>query len=278
MEKTLLITSIYSDLWGTEYGGRPSRKTHYKQSLLNIININVEKIICFTSSREIDDLNKFFYMEHNISKDLLELRVFDLKDSKFFDKIRDKKDTEKMKQIDRCYEIQYNKFFWYDLISNVNDYDRVYWIDAGLSHSGLFPKKFRQNNSYYQINLFDENFLKKININTEDKVLLLSKNNSGKFLWSQTLPRKYYTKYNNSRHIIGGLFGGTPNNYKKFRDKFEILLEKLLSNENSLFMEELLMSNLYYEDSEFFHCLKFDDWFQRSPENNEDKYFYQMFL
>ena len=31
----------------------------------------------------------------------------------------------------------------YDLIDNVYDYDRLYWVDAGLSHGGLFPEKFR---------------------------------------------------------------------------------------------------------------------------------------
>ena len=38
--KTLLITSIYSDLWGTEFGGRPSRDYHYRASLLsNMTNL-----------------------------------------------------------------------------------------------------------------------------------------------------------------------------------------------------------------------------------------------
>ena len=36
--KTLLITSIYTKLYGTDLGGRTSRDHHYKWSLLNILN------------------------------------------------------------------------------------------------------------------------------------------------------------------------------------------------------------------------------------------------
>ena len=281
--KTLLITSLYSKLWGTEYGGRPSRTHHYKVSLLNILNLNPTKIICFTSPEELDDLSSLFYDSHKVDRNFLELRSFDLADSKFFEEIRSKKDIDKMKTIDRCYEIQYNKFFWFDLIEDRFDYDKVYWIDAGLSHGGLFPGEYRDSSKGYDSNftitLFRPEFLQKLNEETGDKISVLSKTNAGKFYWSQTVPRNYYSAYNNTKHIIGGMFGGSPEKYEFFVREFEKLLKELLENENKLYMEEMIMSCLFVKLNDHFIPREFDDWYKReSHQDSQYKYFYELFL
>lgn len=289
--KTLLITSIYSDLYGTEFGGRSSRDFHYRASLLSILKLVPTKVICFTSKRELRSLEKFFYEKNKVNPNLLEFRTFELNDSKYFDLIYSKKDLDKMKSIDRCFEIQYNKFFWFDIIDNTNQYDRVYWIDAGLSHSGLFPKEHRDltkgyQEQYYEVDLFKPSFLDNINSLTNKTVLLIAKNNKGGLYWSQGLPSDYFDSYDLSKHIIGGMFGGTPDNYKNFRNKFEALLLDLLNKENSLFMEEQIMTCLYRNFEKEFTLLEFDDWMAREDSwykakkvNKEKcKIFYEMFL
>lgn len=278
--KVLFITSIYGRLWGTEFGGRPSRERHYRESLLNILNMEPTHCVCFTSKDEYGGLCDYFYNKNNISKDLLDIRIFNLEESKYFNQIRDKKDLEKIKKTDRCFEIQYNKFFWYELIDNVNDYDRVYWIDAGLSHGGLFPGKYRLDNNphgSYKISLFTPKFMERVNSKTEDKLLLFAKNNTGKFFWSQTVPNKYYDKYNRDKHIIGGMFGGTPKMYKEFINMFDNILLKLLNDEKELYMEEQIMSCLYVNYNDKFVTEDFDDWFQRKKEDTGIKYFYNIF-
>lgn len=280
--KTLFITSIYSKLWGTDFGGRPSREHHYKLSLLNILNTNPTKIVCFTSSQEIESLRSFFYNNNRVSEEKLELIVFDLNNSKYFDLIHSKKDLEKMKKSDRCFEIQYNKFFWFDLIEDRFEYDRVYWIDAGLSHGGIFPGEFRESNTYnghFNINLFTPKFLTKLNNDTREKPVILMKNNSGRFYWSQTIPRNYYTEFDKSFHVVGGMFGGTPEKYLEIRNKFENLLVDVLANESELYMEEQLLSCIYFNNSEFFNTRIFDDWYKRKghPEDTYS-YFYNLFL
>jgi len=280
MIKTLFITSIYSNLYGTELGGRPSRERHYKESLLNILNMSPTKCICFTSKKEYDILCNFFYEKNNVSEEILEIRIFDLFESKYFNKIKEKKDKVKMLTFDRCYEIQYNKFFWFDLISNRFEYDRIYWIDAGLSHGGLFPKQYRLDDNIhgsYKINLFTKSLLEKINHKTDNKIILLSKNNGGRFFWSQTVPTKYYNMFDRSRHIIGGMFGGTPKMYNEFKILFEELLNRLLTEQIELYMEEQIMSCLYVNNKNLFITEEFDDWFQRKPDEINVKYFYNMF-
>ena len=69
---------------------------------------------CFTSERELEDLEQFFYEVHNVSRENLEFISFDLyeqtENQNIFQSLKDIKKYEK--KSDRCYEIQYNKFYW----------------------------------------------------------------------------------------------------------------------------------------------------------------------
>lgn len=281
--KTLIYTSIYSKLWGTEFGGRPGRELHFKYSLKNILNLSADKFICFTSKEEISDLKNWFYVQNNISEEILEFIEFDLKETKFYEQISIKKDIEKMKKSDRCYEVQYNKFFWLDIIPNLNQYDKIYWFDSGLSHGGLFPEKYSYGTGYekhYNFTLFNPSYIDFLNSITNDKIVLINKNNSGKFYWSVTLPPTYYNSYNNNEHIVGGFFGGDTHKLLEYKMRFEELLNKLLISEKELFYEELLMSCLYQNYKKDFVPLKFDDWYNRNlPEIYGDEviYFHNIF-
>ena len=73
-----IMTSIYSDLYGSELGGRQGRKDHYRFSLLSLLKMSQADFICYTSDRELDDLKEFFYKNHNISEDRLKFVLFDL--------------------------------------------------------------------------------------------------------------------------------------------------------------------------------------------------------
>lgn len=280
--KTLFYTCFYSKLWGSEFGGRASRENHYKFSLYNILNLNPDKFVCFTSEEELKSLENFFYEEKKVPSDKLEFVVFELKNSKYYENIKKIKNLEEIKRSDRCFEIQYNKFFWIDLLKNLQEYDRLFWIDAGLSHGGIIPEKYSYGEGYekhFNFNLFNQNYLKRICEKTNDKILLLSKNNSGFFYWSSTIPEKYYVNYSKENHIIGGMFGGTPKQMIEFKNRFENLLNDLLKNENVLYFEELIMSCLYFNFKKDFVVFEFDDWYDRKDcvkYGNYVKYFYNV--
>jgi hypothetical protein len=285
---TLIITCIYSNLYGSEFGGRPSRDWHYKFSLLNILNLQPTKIICFTSSEELTELEKFFYEENKIDKNLLEFKIFDLKDTKYYDLIQSKKNIEKQKTDHRCFEIQYNKFFWISLIKDIEQYRYVYWFDAGLSHGGLFPAQYmyeletnEHGRNWYNSSMFTPEYLLYLNrLANTGKIILISKNNKS-FGTEVTIPQDYYINFDNSRHIVGGFFGGITENYLSFLQKFDdILLKLLLAKENDLFMEESIMSCLYFNEKDLYHTLEFDDWQPWPHHVNQEsiKYFYEIFL
>ena len=95
------ITSIYSDLHGTEYGGRVGRGGHYRYSLLSLLKMSDADFLCYTSDREIDSLKTFFYDENNISNEKLKFMVFDISNTKFKDLINQYKNIEETKKSDR---------------------------------------------------------------------------------------------------------------------------------------------------------------------------------
>ena len=283
--KSIFITAIYANLHGTDLGGRTSRSFWYRWSLLSILKTNPTKVVCFTSKEEVEDLEHWFFEEQGIKREQLEFKVYYLRKSKFFKKIKTIKNIEQVKKWDRCFEIQYNKFFWFNLIENIYDYDRVYWIDAGLSHGGLFPLPYRMDKKWesdFLISLFTPEILDQWNKDTANEILLLAKNNEDRYYWSAALPEKYYKgEYNRSKHIVGGLFGGTPENYKRLVKDFKRQLEVLLTTETELYMEELILSCMYFNEPEKYTTYNFDDWYAREEWANDDidpKLFHHMFL
>lgn len=260
--KIKFVTTIYSNLYGTEFGGRPSRKEHYRYSLLSLMRMNNADFVCYTSNDELNELEIFFYTQHNISKDKLKFKTFELKNSKHTETYSIYKDINSIKKGDRCFEIQYNKFFW--SLDECTDYDYIYWIDAGLCHCGIIPDKHLINNHSYQryfnSNFFDNNFLDKIIKKSENRILLIAKSNMGSNFWSNTLPLEYYKNYNSDYHIIGGIFGGKKENVKNFIKMFENVFLNVLTKEQKLYSEEQIMSLIYTDNKDLFNPFYFDTW------------------
>ncbi len=270
------ITSIYSDLHGTEFGGRPGRSGHYRNSLLSLLKMTDADFLCYTSDREIESLKQFFYNENSVSSEKLKFQVFDIGNTKFKDLINQYKNIEQTKKGDRCIEVQYSKFhFWWN---EDKSYDYYYWIDAGLSHCGLIPLKYLTNNHltrrYYESSLFNNEFLKNLISDTNEKFLIIGKENDRNF-WSGTVDRKWYTEYDRSLHIIGGLFGGHKNKWDEVVGLFENYVNDILIEDHNIPHEEQVMSLMYYNHKELFERKHFDIWWCRdsAPREASDELF-----
>jgi hypothetical protein len=285
MKKTKIITAIYSDLHGTEIGGRPGRNHHYRLSLMSLLKMTDADFLCYTSEREIDSLKEFFYTEKNVSQEQLKFEVFDLSNTKFKDLINFRKNIEFTKNGDRCIEIQYSKFSWW--WNEDGSYENYYWVDAGLSHCGLIPNKYLlETHSYerfYESSLFNNKFLQNLIDFTVDKCFLIGKENNRNF-WSQTVDSKWYTEYERDIHIIGGMFGGKKEIWNTIVPMFEDYVQNILTEDNGLPHEELIMSLMYVNHKELFVRKHFDIWW--CPDNgpkdapqelfDENKSFYKI--
>lgn len=260
-KKIKFITSIYSDLYGTEFGGRPSRGGHYRWSLLSLLKMTDADFLCYTSERELNSLQYFFYEQNNISTDLLKFKTFELSNTKFADLIKKYKKIEEVIHSDRCLEIQYSKFHWW--WNEDKSYDYYFWLDAGLSHCGLIPNQFLTETSpmrcYYESNLFNNEMLNNLISKLENRFLLVGKENQRNY-WSGTVDPKWYKKYDYSLHIIGGLFGGHKDLWDTIVNIFEDYLKNIIETDHILYMEEVIMSLMYFNHKELFYVEEFDTW------------------
>jgi hypothetical protein len=270
------ITCIYGDLYGTELGGRPSRFGHYLNSLLSLLKMTDADFVCYTSTREIDKLKNFFYVENNISEDKLKFELSNLRTTRYESLLQKYKNYESAKTSDRCFEIQYQKFSWW--WNEDKKYDYYYWIDAGLSHSGLIPNKYLSVENgpsrFYESPLFNNDFLKNLKEFSGDKFFLIGKDNDRNF-WSQTVDPKWYTNYDRNIHIIGGLFGGKKELWDTLVPMFENYVDTIIEVDKRPFPEELFMTLMYYNHPEYFVRKHFDTWWCRdnAPRETPDSYF-----
>lgn len=261
--KTKFVTAIYSHLNGTKFGGRSNRYGHYRWSLLSLLKMTDSDFICYTSKEEYEDLKIFFYNKNGISEDKLKILVYDLSTHKFLDLFKSLGKYEKITNSDRCQEIQYMKFFW--CLENIEGYDKLYWIDAGLSHCGLIPNKYLSNEGpdnrgYFESSLFNNNLLNNLNLFSENKFVLIGKENQRNY-WSGTVNPKHFTNLDNSIHIIGGLFGGDSNLWENVVNIFEKYVNEISIEDQIIYHEEDLMKVMFRNHSELFKILEFDTWY-----------------
>jgi len=271
------ITAIYSDLNGTEFGGRPARGSHYRYSLLSLLKMTNADFLCYTSDRELESLKEFFYTENNLSEQQLKFQPFDISESKFKDLINSRKDIENIKRGDRCIEIQYLKLNWW--WNEDRSYDYYYWIDAGLSHCGLIPLKYLTYDKhpmrrFYESDLFNNDFLKHLIEDTGDKFMLWGKENDRNY-WSGTVNPKWYNEYDRSIHIIGGLFGGHRDKWDTIVNMFEGYVDKILTEDEGLPHEEQILTLMYVNNRDLFVRKHFDIWWCRdnAPQGTSEELF-----
>jgi len=256
------ITAIYSDLYGTELGGRPHRYLHYRWSLLSLLKMTDADFVCYTSEREFDSLYKFFYEENGVDKSKLKLKVFDITKTIYTDLINKYKNIEETKKGDRCIEIQFMKFQW--VLMEEGEYDYYFWIDAGLSHTGLIPNRYlsfsgNHNRGYFESPLFNNKFLCNLICNTDNKVTIIAKENEINF-WSGTVDPKHYKNFDRKHHVIGGMFGGKKDECFNYCNLFNDYVNKVCSSDNRLYYEEHIMSLIYKNHEELFKVYEFDTW------------------
>ena len=269
------MTSIYSDLYGSDMGGRPGRKDHYRFSLLSLLKMTQADFVCYTSERELESLSEFFYKQHQISQEKLKFVVFDLNNNEYSQYINEVKNIDSIRTSDRCYEIQYSKFSWFK--NEDQSYDYYFWFDAGLSHTGLIPDKYLNAEGYrgyYESTLFNQKFLDNLINYIGDKFLLVAKENSRNF-WEGTVDPKFYTTYDNSVHVIGGFFGGKTELWDKVVSEFDKSVKMILPEQKRLFYEEHFMSLMYQNHKDWFKTLNFDIWWHEDNFKEGTKEFFQ---
>lgn len=274
--KIKIITCIYDGLFGSDLGGRIGRGGHYRWSLLSILKITNADFICYTSQEEKESLSNFFFNQHSIPQSRLKIEAYNLYENHFKKLFDEYENLNETKTSDRCKPLQYMKFMWFNMEDK--SYDNYFWFDAGLSYSGLIPNKYLDCDAgYYGQNfsskLFSNKLLENLIINSADKFTIIGKENQRNY-WSGTVNPKHFIDYNNTIHVIGGLFGGKKEIWEKIVPIFEETVVSVTMEDKRLYHEEDYMTLMFRNNEELFNMLHFDTWWHEDAnipglDNNE---------
>jgi hypothetical protein len=292
---TTFVTGLYYNLNDTEFNGRISRDLHYPYSTRNILNTGVN-LCLFTGQEYSSRISQFLGASDNKNWQLI---IQELKDSKYYNYLKSVKSNFHLVS-SRCYEIMYSKTDWLRTIIKTNPYNSkyFYWIDAGLSHHGLFPQRFRRNNTgdpqydqWYNYNLFDETLVDRLLQPTidSDKIFCIGFEQSNSLVHYPWLNEVYDKPRSYPYHFIGGLFGGLSEQLLWFCDLFDERLDKAFKL-GLLPMEEQIYTSIFQDYYDRFKHKQFNFWYYPDPSNpiyenslchlegREPKCFYEMFL
>lgn len=269
--KTLFVTSYYANLWDTKFGGRPSRHEHYLRSFVSIARMNADFVI-YTSEKDRPMLEKFL-SEHVKTENKIDIITYELESFYLHPLINKNLGGWNKLCPDRCFEVQYLKMFWLRE-QLTKDYDFVYWIDMGLSHNGLWPKRFSFGSDWYTaqyyFTIFNNNVLNNINKECAEAAKIFAVAIDQVKAPSHGYPDKVYYNFNSDRagkiHVVGGWFGGMKSSVKLLVDLFVAKAERIL-NDGKVYSEEQLLSVIATEYPQDFNVKLFDSWYHEdTPE------------
>lgn len=285
--KSKLVTAYWMDVPGYPFQGASSiRKKRYLGSLISHCIGSKLPVVCYTHKISFDELNE---IKENYKLNNLEIKILELTDIKFHNNINNIRSNKFDPNLDgRGTEIMWGKF---DILERELDgFDNVYWVDAGLQHPGIFPWMFSKvhnknlanfgipNNWWDVLDVF--NFSKFINHKFYDKLNVICKNKI-MFVCSYGPQIGYPLQPNNivdylfsSPYPVGGMFGGNVKILKKYLNLFWSYAEKVLDKE-ILCTEEVLMKPAYDLMPEEELYTGIFDCFSSSIENH-DEFHYEM--
>jgi hypothetical protein len=255
--KSKIVTAYWMDVEGFPFQGvLPIRKIRYQGSLISHCIGSGLPVICYTHSKNYDELNDI-KVRYNLTN--LELKILELSDVKYHNEIERIRNDNFDTDLDgRGPEIMWGKF---DVLERELDgFDRVYWVDVGLQHPGIFPwmysKVYNENsetlgvptNWWAHLDVF--NFSKLIDGEVYDKLNKICENkivfvcSYGPQISYPFLNYGILNKSFESPYPVGGMVGGDVQVLKKYINLFWEFTEKILEK-NILCTEEVIMKPSY---------------------------------
>lgn len=286
--KSKIVTAYWMDVEGYPFQGtRGSRKPRYLGSLISHCKGIDLPIICYTHKKNEQEL-----INLKIENDLenLEIKILELSEMKLHQKISVVRDTnfENNGLDGRGTEIMWGKF--QVLEQELDGFDRVYWVDIGLQHPGIFPWRYCvpfgdksyhsgygelawANNEILQYDftkLFNTKIFDKLNVICDNKIVTLVGTNAQT---SYEFKRHGIIDYDIIRNFpIGGLIGGDTKQLKNYINEYWGVANQVLEH-NFLCTEESIMK-VVYDKFDSNNILDFS--FEVHQTNKHDEFHFEM--
>lgn len=275
MAKLTFVTSVYDELFQTEFAGRNNRGSHYAFSLAQIHRSGAP-VYCYTD-------------QYNIKKFYPPLLAHGCNNTRFFNydlnKFKYHEDIKLIKKSDpdryqgrsawtqRCVEIMWGKF---DMIihaaetTGIEPDKYMFWIDAGLSHNGILPYYYNSQyakdkytpasldyqHSFYFDKIFNENLPQYLIDKMGDNKLLFMFCDMPQHNDPSPLP-----KFKMKGTSVGGLFGGDIETLYNWAKRGQEVYSYLVQ-EQCLIKEEDILSHLISEnETDPIELYRFNTWY-----------------
>lgn len=258
------VTAIYSKLFGTNFNGSADAiYERYRQSLRSIAKGGYE-IVCYTSEDHFDDLTEFYKDYPNLTLVKESLTEFHFhEDVNRIKKLKPQYNTD-TSWYTRCVEIMWGKMYWLSRNAETMDSnDHVFWIDAGLFHSGMFTDKWKTENSdnFFDFDVITQSTDLHANLakHAGDKILnIISKQpNHGSDDYMEVVGHEFGRP---QFGVIGGIFGGRRDQVIEYVADAIVLMQKTI-DKDILLKEEEIMHFLYHSNPEKFSTFTFGTWY-----------------
>ncbi len=262
---TKLVTFLYFGLGDFPFFGHKvqARWDRYINSLVQLSQMGLP-IVCYTGSNTAEALQDFLDENEvtNVTVKVKELE--DIRHSKKMIEIKEK-NPDKFKFY---LEVGWAKIaLMEDEMEDGLDY--LYWIDCGLSHIGLYPRRYISNKDkitglsvnkyrYTYDGIFNTETFPKINNWVGDK--LIDIRNTLFFHDHRKLNEILDKDHMYDSLSIGGIIGGHVSKLPDFFQRFEDYAQTALTKE-FLLNHEAVMSTMVYDKPENYRSYKFNTWY-----------------
>jgi hypothetical protein len=280
--KTKLVTSYYPFHNGEPYWGQLNRDRWYKYSLATLCGLGTD-IICYTDSED-KGYNQLIEIKEKFNLKNLTIKIYDISNNPYQDRVYQIRTANAEKYnnpADLKFYIRPTVIYWmkYLFLEMEHESDiQLYWIDAGLSHSGLFPSFANQYHnepefanlygSEYMANeykvynynkAFTPETLNKINAYAENKIINLYRHSSDDNLSDFNEKLKLNTNYD-SVYPVAGMFGGNSNLMIQYINKSKEVIEQILQTDE-ICTEQEIMAYVNATNREWFKNWYFDTFY-----------------
>jgi hypothetical protein len=291
--RTKLVTSYYAYHNGEPYWGQSGRDRWYKYSLACICGMGVD-IVCYTDPGDLG-YNQLVELKEKFQLDNLTIKIYDISTNPYQDRVYKIRMADEKRYNDSMnlhHYIRSPQIYWmkYHFLEMENEPDiNLYWIDAGLSHTGLFPpsaSKYYEVEGYedyykdspegfspheHEYYWFDKAFnpstIERINDFADGKIVNLYRygttdNNFYEFNEKIEEQLDYELVF-----VVAGFFGGNSNVMTQYLIDSKELVEKCLSTGDYICTEQEIMTYLNAKDRGKFANFKFDTFYHEGWSN-----------
>lgn len=284
--KTKLVTSYYPFHAGAPFWGQVNRDRWYKYSLAAISNMG--EIVCYTDPGD-KGYNQLMELKETFNLQNLSIKIYELLNNPFQERVYAIR-TGKKEKYNNPEAVGFNTrptvVYWMKFLFLGMEYEpntMMYWIDSGLSHTGLFPsyssrygsepefphypQNFRDNE--YKVYHYDQAFtplvLEGINQYAGNGIINLCRTTSDDSPASFNAMLNIDMDYQ-SIHPVAGFFGGSSEKLLPYLSACENVIEQVLAA-NEVCTEQSIMAYVNATHRTWFKNWMFDTFYHEDWTN-----------